>query len=109
MVGIVSDLSTLPYFAVIFSSVKRESIEGYAEMADRMWDLAHQQPGFLGVDSASAEVGITVSYWESMESIKSWKQQAEHKIAQERGRANWYQCYTIRIARVEREYEFNFE
>ena len=94
------------YYAVIFTSKRTQVDDGYAETATRMVELAAQQPGFLGVESARQEIGITVSYWESLEAIAQWKQHAEHLIAQERGRNEWYEAYTMRIARVEREYHF---
>ncbi len=95
-----------PYYAVIFTSVQTENIEGYAEMADLMEALAKQQPGFLGIESARNEVGITVSYWQSLESIKNWKANLDHLIAQKKGREQWYSYYKVRICKVEREYEF---
>ena len=76
-------------------------------MAVRMEELAREQPGFLGIDSARSEVGITVSYWRDLESVRNWKQQAEHLTAQQRGRAVWYEHYTVRVCRVEREYSFD--
>lgn len=75
-------------------------------MAAEMMELAKRQPGFLGADHARDTVGITVSYWESLESIADWRSQADHKYAQEMGREHWYESYTIRICRVEREYSF---
>ena len=73
-------------------------------MAERMWELAAQQPGFLGADSVrEGAVGITVSYWHDLESIHAWKMHAEHQEAQRLGRERWYRSYTLRIARVERE------
>lgn len=98
---------TPPYYAVIFSSVKSDRQEGYAEMAEKMWLLASEQPGFLGAESASDETGITVSYWESLEAISKWKQQADHRVAQKKGKTQWYQSFRLRIARVEREYAFD--
>jgi len=97
-----------PYYAVIFTS-KRVDDTGYAETSARMMELAQQQPGFLGIESArgSDGVGITVSYWRDLESIANWKADAEHRIAQQRGRAEWYGGYTTRIAKVEREYGFS--
>lgn len=95
-----------PYFAVIFTSTITKDTEGYNEMAKKMEDLAKVQPGFLGVDSAREDVGITVSYWESLDAIKSWKQNSEHLIAQQKGRKQWYSWYNTRICKVEREYEF---
>lgn len=109
MSGIVTKLGKSPYFAVIFSSVQNEGNDGYDEMASRMWELAHEQPGFLGADSASSDIGITVSYWESLDAIKQWKSNSEHRIAQQYGKAKWYKRYTLRIAKVEREYDFETE
>ena len=93
-----------PYYAVIFTSLKSGDSEGYAETAERMLELAREQPGFLGVESAREEVGITVSYWKDLASIKRWKAQAEHREAQRMGRHKWYSSYKTRIALVERDY-----
>ncbi len=76
-----------PYFAVIFTSVKRDD-DGYGEVSRRMYELASSMPGFLGVESARGEdgMGITVSYWSSLESIADWKRDLEHLEAQQLGR-----------------------
>ena len=95
------------YYAVIFTSTQTDAIEGYTEMAEQMETLAKQQKGFLGIDSARNLIGITVSYWEDIEDIKNWKQQANHIQAQLKGREDWYKWYNVRICKVEREYEFN--
>ncbi len=100
----IAKTPTPPYYAVIFTSLRTAGDQGYGEMAVRMLDLAAQQPGFLGVESARESVGITVSYWADLESIRAWKQNAEHLIAQERGQALWYRDYKTRIAKVERDY-----
>jgi heme-degrading monooxygenase HmoA len=94
------------YYAVIFTSERTEIEEGYLAMADRMEALAKEQDGFIGVESARSEIGITVSYWKDLESIKKWKQNMEHLVAQEKGRSDWYESYTTRICLVEREYSF---
>ena len=95
-----------PYYAVIFSSQRTEGDNGYAALADRMVELAKQQPGYLGVESARDEqgFGITVSYWDSEANIAVRKCNAEHRIAQETGQANWYAHYETRVANVERGY-----
>lgn len=98
-----------PYYAVIFTSTQTEDTAGYAEMAERMEELAKQQPGYLGIEHARSELGITVSYWESLEAIAAWKAQQEHLEAQEKGRKKWYTWYKIRICSVEREYDFERE
>lgn len=98
-------------FAVIFSSQQApvsQSGDGpsYAETADRMVELAQNQPGFLSIESArnADGSGITVSYWETEADIAAWKANAEHLIAQERGRTEWYSSYRTRVAKVTREY-----
>jgi heme-degrading monooxygenase HmoA len=96
-----------PYYAVIFTSIRTEGDHAYDTMADRMAELAALQPGYLGVESARNDVGITVSYWRDLESIKAWKAQAEHLVAQQTGRSDWYTRYTTRIAKVERDYTFS--
>ena len=75
-------------------------------MADHMVDLARQQDGFLGVESARNVIGITVSYWRDLESIRKWKEHVEHSVAREKGRNEWYQSFKVRIAKVERDYGF---
>jgi heme-degrading monooxygenase HmoA len=95
-----------PYYAVIFTSKKTEIDNGYSQTAELMEKLAKEQPGFIGVESARNEIGITVSYWKDLESIKKWKANTDHLIAQQKGIENWYENYTVRIALVEREYSF---
>lgn len=101
-----SKLPKPPYYAVMFSSQRRDGDNGYGATSDRMVELARQQPGFLGVESArdADGFGITVAYWESEEAIKAWRMQAEHAAARERGRGDWYRHFEIRVARVERAY-----
>lgn len=95
-----------PYYSVTFSSLRTEGDQGYEKMADRMVELAAQQPGYLGVESTRGAdgFGITVSYWSSLEAISAWKAVAEHRVAQETGKTRWYEHYEVRIARVERAY-----
>lgn len=96
-----------PYYAVIFTSIRTDIDDGYGETAERMIELAHTIPGFIGVESAREDVGITVSYWESLDAIKTWRQHPEHVEAQRRGRAEWYESFTTRVCLVERESEFS--
>jgi heme-degrading monooxygenase HmoA len=98
-----------PYYAVIFTSLRSEGDQGYAEAAARMVELAREQPGFLGVESARGEdgLGITVSYWHSEAAILAWKQHSEHRAIRELGRSSWYSNFHTRVCRVERDYGFN--
>jgi heme-degrading monooxygenase HmoA len=98
-------------YAVIFTSLRTEGDQGYAQTADEMAALAARQPGYLGFESARGEdgLGISVSYWKDEESIRRWKALADHLAAQKAGRERWYRAYRIRVCRVEREYGFDRE
>ncbi len=93
-----------PYYAVIFTSLRTEGDNGYTEMGEKMVKMASAQPGFLGVESVrdASGFGITVSYWESEEAIKQWRENAEHRIAQEKGKVEWYEHFITRVCKVER-------
>lgn len=102
----IANTPSPPYYAVIFTNLRTEIDEGYGEMADEMVRLAELQPGYLGHESARNGLGITISYWESLEAIKNWKANTDHLIAQKYGREKWYSAYKTRIALVERDYGF---
>ncbi len=93
-----------PYYAVIFTSTRTDGDNGYGDMANAMVELAAQQPGYLGIESARETLGITVSYWSDLESIKNWKANLMHKQAQKSGREKWYSSFKVRISKVERDY-----
>lgn len=95
-----------PYYAVIFTSVRTAGDDGYAEMSDIMVNLASKQDGFLGMESARKDIGITVSYWRDQASIKKWRDHIDHAVARTKGREEWYKEFKVRIALVERDYDF---
>lgn len=95
-----------PYYAVIFTTIRTEVDQGYSEMAIRMLNLAKEQDGFLGEESARDELGITISYWESEEAIRKWKRNMEHLAAQKLGKEVWYKAFKTRVAKVERDNGF---
>lgn len=89
-----------PYFAVIFTTTLSDQQGGYVEMAKKMEELAQEQPGFLGMDSARAEIGITISYWASLDAIDLWRKNAEHSKAKALGKSKWYTAYDLKICKV---------
>jgi len=93
-----------PYYMCVFTSVQTDALVGYSDTARQMVELAEGQPGYLGVDSARDKLGFTVSYWKDEESLKAWKQNMEHQIAQTTGKQHWYEDYRVHIAKVERTY-----
>ena len=94
-----------PYYAVIFTSIRTDGDNNYGDAAKRMIELASKQPGFLGFETARQEIGISVSYWASLEAIKAWKENAEHRATQKKAK-DWYSSFCVRACRVEREYGF---
>lgn len=93
-----------PYFAVILTVVPSEKHVGYHEMTEEIIQIAKTYEGFLGIESAESELGIIVSYWDSITSIKSWSQNAFHQVAKSQGKSTWYKEFRTRICKVEHEY-----
>ncbi len=94
----------VPYYSVIFTTISAENTEGYEDMAKEMFDIASKQPGFLGMESAREDVGISVSYWDSLDSIRKWSSHSDHSKAKEMGKNGFYKEFKTRICKVEMEY-----
>ena len=97
-----------PYYAAIFTTVRTQDQAGYAETNARMEELVRDIPGYLGMDHAQnpGGLGITVGYFRDAEALTQWRTNAEHQVAQKRGRDSWYESYTLHIAKVERSHGF---
>jgi heme-degrading monooxygenase HmoA len=97
-----------PYYAVVFTTVRTQDQSGYRDTNARMEELVQDVPGYLGMDHAQnpGGLGITVAYFRDAEALTRWRTNAEHQAAQQRGRAHWYQSYTIHVAKVERSHGF---
>lgn len=96
-----------PYWVVVFSSCRNpQPGDQFDETDQKMMALAARQPGFLGVESAGGDIGITVSYWADEESIAAWRRDSDHAFAQYEGRTRWYDAYELRVGRVERAHSF---
>ncbi len=103
--GMIGRTPEPPYYAVIFTSLRTEGDDdGYAKMARLMEELAAEQPGYLGIESARSELGLTISYWRDEASMAAWKANVQHAAAQRLGRERWYEAYRVRVAKVERAY-----
>ena len=100
-------MPTLPYYAVIFTSVRTEIEDGYHEMNDLLMEKAEEYEGFIRQDAVRDGLGIAISYWQDLESIQAWRKDVDHLVAKERGKKEWYTQYSVRIAKVEREYGKN--
>ena len=93
-----------PYYAIVFTSLRTEGDNGYKEMSDRMNALAEMQPGFLGQETVREELGVSVSYWKTLEDVRNWKQKSEHLVAQQKGKDIWFTAFKVRVCLVERDY-----
>lgn len=102
----LAETGKTPYYAVIFTSLRSEIEDKYSETAERMLQLAMKEKGFLAFESAREEIGISISYWKSLDAIKKWKENSEHLIAQSLGKEKWYKAFNVRIAKIERDYGF---
>lgn len=101
----VVDAPNPPYYAVIAPAELHDDVRGYPEMAAKLMELAAQQPGFIGIESGFQKgFALAVSYWESLEAIQAWRENARHLVAKDKGRSAWFAKYVTRIARVERVY-----
>ena len=98
-----------PYYAVIFTSLRTEGENGYKEMSDRMNELASTMPGFLGQETVREDLGVSVSYWKTLDDVRNWKKNSEHLFAQEKGKSTWYTAYKVRVCLVERDYGWEKE
>lgn len=107
MHNLISNTPQPPYYAIIFTSVRNEGDKGYSQMSEKMVEMVKNSPGYLGHESVRNEIGITVSYWRNLEDIKNWKNNNSHMIAQKKGKEKWYDCYKVRICKVESDYEFD--
>jgi heme-degrading monooxygenase HmoA len=97
-------MTTLPYYAVIFTSFRTEMEDGYHEMNELLMEKAKSYSGFMHQDAVRDGMGIAISYWKNLEDIQVWKKDIDHMVAKSRGKKEWYTEYSVRIAKVEREY-----
>ena len=93
-------------FVVIFRATARALDTDYAATAAHLRELALRDFGcleFLAVTEGEQEIAL--SYWPDEASIRAWKQQADHLMAQRLGRERWYASYSVEVAEVKRAYK----
>lgn len=92
-------------YVVIFRATIKQLDEQYLQMAARMRELALTQFGCIEFNAVSeGQQEVALSYWPDEQSIMSWREHPEHKIAQQLGKLRWYQDYSVQVAKVERHY-----
>lgn len=95
---------------MIFRSIRTNSHnELYESYSQKMEELVKTIPGYLSHYSHRDPVsrsGVTISYFESLEAIKTWREHPEHKEVQRLGRELFYSWYEIQVVKVDKQYEF---
>ena len=93
-------------YAVIFRATVAQLDDEYFRMAENMKNLAFSKYGCLDfVTVTEGDEEIAISYWESEQQIRDWKNDPQHRIAQQAGRDKWYQSYNVEICEVGRSYK----
>jgi heme-degrading monooxygenase HmoA len=92
-------------YAVIFRAKIAQTDELYFQTGERMRELACGKYGCLEfVSMMEGKEEIAISYWENEKQILNWKKDPEHIKAQEQGRTQWYESYSVEVCKVERSY-----
>lgn len=92
-------------YAVIFRAEIKQLDAGYSDIAQRMRELALGEYRCLEfVSSSEGNIEVAISYWESLEDIQAWKNNPEHRRAQELGKSRWYKSYNVQVVEVLRVY-----
>jgi len=95
-------------YAVIFRAEIEELNDEYSSTAVRMRDMAIGEYGCKEfIASTEGNVEIAISYWDTEQQIRDWKQNVDHLAAQQKGKSTWYKSYTVQVVEVVREYSSN--
>ena len=90
------------------SRLRPEHREEYEQWAQKIHDLAIRMPGFVSIKTFTAEDDERVSLveFESEEATLAWRDQPDHREAQELGRKLFYSEYRIQVCQSLRDYSF---
>jgi len=90
--------------AVIFKAKVNQVDNEYLQLVERLRKTA-KEFGCIDIDSVCENGSeITISYWHSIEQITNWKNNPEHKIAQNLGKEKYYKSYSVQVVDILREY-----
>lgn len=91
-----------PYYAVIFISQTITDDAAFNAMQTLVAEKLASAKGLLGMDRhrTANGLGFSISYWDSLESIRAWRDEKTHARGQKEARDKWYSSYTIRVCQV---------
>ena len=93
-------------FVVIFKAEIAQLDAEYSQMAQLLRQKALTEYGCIKFESYTEnQQEIALSYWHDLESIRRWKADATHQLAQQKGQERWYKHYSIEICEVQRQYQ----
>ena len=97
-------LTSGQYVVVFRSRLTDVAPPGYAQTAEQMETLVRESPGYVEHKAFTAEDGerVTIATFADAASVQQWRDAAEHRAAQRRGREEFYATYALQVARVER-------
>jgi heme-degrading monooxygenase HmoA len=91
---------------VIFRARIKQFDEQYSKTAARMRELALQEFGCIAFHAVTeGQEEVALSYWPDEKHVQAWRSHPEHLEAQKCGQSEWYESYSVEVARVERSYQ----
>ena len=95
--------------AVIFEATPAEGRgEDYLATADALREHLLTQPGFISIErfQSLTEPGklLSLSFWQDETAVRRWREQSDHRQAQQAGRTEIFADYRLRVAQVLRDY-----
>jgi len=95
--------------AVIFEVWPKRGRESeYFDLAAELKAELEKIDGFISVErfASLTQEGkiLSLSFWRDEAAIRRWREHAEHRVAQRRGRGELFQDYRLRVVSVVRDY-----
>lgn len=95
--------------AIIFEVWPDDENRGaYLDIAAELRPMLDEIDGFISVErfQSITDPGklLSISFFENEEAVQNWRNIAEHRVAQERGRSGIFKDYRLRVAGVIRDY-----
>jgi heme-degrading monooxygenase HmoA len=95
---------------IVFRSRLRPDVEAeYGPRAEQVYELAEAMPGFVSAKDFVADDGerLALIEFDSPAHLAAWRDHAEHRVAQEQGRSQFYSEYSLQICAIVRESHFD--
>ena len=93
---------------VFRSRLRSDAGAEYEAMAAEMLELGRARPGFVDFKSFTADDGERVSIVTFADDVshRAWRDQVDHRRAQQAGRDRFYSCYSVQVAECRTTHAF---